>query len=67
MLPGATALTRIPLSAYSIASDLVTASSPPLVRDASADGTPFTGWPTSVVVMFTMWPPPWASIRRTAR
>ena len=39
----ATALTRMPLSAYSIASDLVTASRPPLVRDASADGTPLTG------------------------
>ena len=57
-MPGATALTRMPLSAYSIASDRVTASSPPLVRDASADGTPFTGWPTSVVVMFTTCPPP---------
>src|SRR5438067_7081165 len=67
MTPGATALTRMPLSAYSIASDLVTASSPPLVRDASTDGTPFTGWPTSVVVTFTMCPPPCASICRTAR
>src|SRR5262245_50876709 len=43
MTPGATAFTRMPLSAYSIANDLVTASSPPLVRDASADGAPFTG------------------------
>ena len=43
MTPGATALTRMPRSAYSIASDRVTASSPPLVSDASADGTPFTG------------------------
>ena len=67
MMPGATALTRMPLSAYSIASDRVTASSPPLVRDASADGTPFTGWPTSVVVRFTTCPPPCASICRTAR
>jgi hypothetical protein len=51
--PGATALTRMPLSAYSIASDLVTASRPPLVSDASADGTPLTGWFTSVVVRLT--------------
>ena len=58
MMPGATALTRIPLSAYSIARERVTASSPPLVSDASADGTPLTGWPTSVVVRFTMCPPP---------
>ena len=43
MTPGATAFTRMPLSAYSIASDLVTASSPPLVRDAKRRGTPFTG------------------------
>src|SRR5262245_21763594 len=67
MTPGATALTRMPLSAYSIASDRVTASSPPLVSDASADGTPLTGWFTSVVVTFTMCPPPWVSICRTAR
>src|SRR4051812_33667616 len=67
MTPGATAFTRIPLSAYSIASERVTASSPPLVSDASADGTPLTGWSTSVVVRLTTCPPPCASIRRTAR
>ena len=39
MTPGATALTRTPRAAYSMASDLVTAASPPLVSDASADGT----------------------------
>ena len=40
MMPGATALTRMPAFAYSIASDLVTALSPPLVSDASTEGTP---------------------------
>src|SRR5206468_3154783 len=32
-----------------------------------ADGTPLTGWPTSVVVRFTMCPPPCVSICLTAR
>src|SRR5262245_50000877 len=44
MTPGAAAFTRMPLSAYSIARDRVTASSPPLVSAVRADGTPFTGW-----------------------
>ena len=39
MMPSATALTRIPRDAYSTASDLVAAFSPPLVSDASAEGT----------------------------
>ena len=43
MISGATAFTRMPSSAYSITRDRMTASSPPLVSDASADGTPFTG------------------------
>ena len=34
MMPSATALTRMPRPAYSVASDLVTAFSPPLVSDA---------------------------------
>ena len=37
--PGDTALTRTPFFAYSIASDLVAAFNPPLVSDASTDGT----------------------------
>src|SRR3954451_15884442 len=36
--PRETALTRIPRDAYSIASDRVTAASPPLVRAGSAAG-----------------------------
>ena len=43
MTPRATALARMPRSAYSMASDLVTALRPPLVSDASADGTCGTG------------------------
>ena len=40
MTPGATAFARIPRFAYSIASDLVAALRPPLVSEASTDGTP---------------------------
>ena len=39
MMPGETAFTRMPLLAYSMASDLVAAFNPPLVNEASADGT----------------------------
>ena len=39
MTPGATAFTRMPRFAYSIASDLVAAPRPPFVRDASTEGT----------------------------
>ena len=35
MMPGETALTRMPRDAYSIASDLVAALRPPLVSEAS--------------------------------
>jgi hypothetical protein len=38
MVPGATAFTGIPRFAYSMASDLVAASKPPFVSDASTDG-----------------------------
>src|SRR6266550_1435896 len=38
MIPSATALTRMPRAAYSIARDLVTAVSPPLVSEAGAAG-----------------------------
>ena len=40
MTPSATAFTRIPRLAYSIASDLVAALRPPFVSEASTDGTP---------------------------
>ena len=40
MTPGETAFTRMPRLAYSIASDLVAAFRPPLVSDASTEGTP---------------------------
>ena len=40
MMPGATAFALIPRFAYSIASDLVAAARPPLVSDASTEGTP---------------------------
>ena len=56
--PGATALTRTPRVAYSAARARVTASSPPLVSDVSADGRSRSGWSTRLVVMLTMWPPP---------
>ena len=43
MMPGDTAFTRMPRLAYSIASDLVAAFRPPLVSEASTDGTPRVG------------------------
>ena len=58
MTPSATALTRIPRPAYSTASALVAAFSPPLVSDANADGTAELAWSTRLVEMLTMWPPP---------
>ena len=62
MTPGATALTRTPRDAYSIASERVTAASPPLVSDASAEGSLLSAWSTRLVVMLTTWPLPWATI-----
>ena len=38
MMPGETALTRMPREAYSMASDLVAAARPPLVSAVSAAG-----------------------------
>ena len=38
MMPGETALTRMPREAYSTASDLAAAASPPLVSAASTEG-----------------------------
>ena len=39
MIPGETAFTRMPAFAYSIASDFVAAFKPPLVNEASTEGT----------------------------
>ena len=38
MMPGETALTRMPREAYSMASDLVAEARPPLVSDVRTDG-----------------------------
>ena len=62
MTPGATALTRTPRDAYSIASERVTAANPPLVRAVSAAGLMLSAWSTRLVVMFTTWPLPCATI-----
>src|SRR5271163_1206024 len=67
MSPRATALHRMPCFAYSIASSLVTAFNPPLVSDASADGSAESAWSTRLVEMLTRWPPaPPLSIADTA-
>jgi hypothetical protein len=67
MTPRATALTRTPRDAYSIASERVTAASPPLVRAASAEGLLLSAWSTRLVLMLTTWPLPWVTICRIAR
>src|SRR5260370_29897472 len=56
MMPGETVLTRTPQAAYSMASDRVTALRPPLVSDASADGTAVLAWSTRLVEMLTTCP-----------
>src|SRR5258706_2283408 len=56
MMPGDTVLTRTPRPAYSMASDRVTALRPPLVSDASADGTAVLAWSTRLVEMLTTCP-----------
>ncbi|CDR02270.1 predicted protein [Streptomyces iranensis] len=48
----------MPRAAYSIASALVTAFSPPLVSEASAEGVRELAWSTRLVERFTTWPPP---------
>jgi len=53
MTPSATALDRIPRDAYSTASALVTALSPPFVGEANAEGTWELAWSTKLVEMFT--------------
>jgi hypothetical protein len=50
-----------------MASDRATAASAPLVREGSADGLLLSAWSTRLVLMFTTWPLPWATICRTAR
>ncbi len=64
MIPGATAFTRTPRDAYSIASERVTASGPPFVRATSAEGLSLTAWSTMLVIMLTTWPLPWVTICR---
>ncbi len=67
MMPRATALERIPRVAYSMASARVAAFRPPLVNEASADGTSELACSTSVVEMVTRCPPsPCSSIWATA-
>src|SRR5258705_5536778 len=67
MTPRETALTRTPRDAYSMASERATATSAPLVREASADGTVLLAWSTRLVLMLTTWPLPWATIWQMAR
>ena len=56
VVPGATALTRTPLLATSIASDFVSAFTPPLVSAARPAGLEATGRSTSAALMLTMCP-----------
>src|SRR5450432_2871904 len=62
MIPGDTALARMPRVAYSMARDLVADCTPPLVSDASTDGMLELALSTRLDVMLTMWPPPWVSM-----
>ena len=50
-----------------MASDLVAAFRPPLVSEASTEGTLLLAWSTRLVVMLTMWPEPCFSISAAAR
>jgi hypothetical protein len=64
MMPGATALTRMPREAYSTVSDLVTAARPPFVSAArppfvsaaSAVGSTESAWSATLALMLTAWP-----------
>jgi len=58
MMPGETALTRMPREAYSIASDRVAAARPPLVSAASTDGDLESATSATVAEICTTWPPP---------
>src|SRR5690349_9633009 len=56
MMPGETALTRMPREAYSTASDRVAAAGPPLVSAARTEGTLEFPWSARVAEMLTTWP-----------
>src|SRR5580704_969665 len=62
MTPSETAFTRRPRAAYSIASDPVTATNPPLVSVCSALGLVLSAYSTNVVETLTMWPAPRSSM-----
>ena len=57
MIPGETALTRMPREAYSTANDRVAAASPPLVSAASTEGACEFATSARVAEMLTTWPP----------
>src|SRR4051812_21188082 len=63
----ATAFTRMPAAAYSIARDRVTPSTPPFVKEVSAEGVELRAWSTRLVVMFTTWPRRWTTNWRMTR
>ena len=67
MMPGETALTRMPREAYSMASDLVAAARPPLVSAASDRGAPESATPARVAETLTTWPPYRVAISAMAR
>ena len=54
--PSETAFTRTPREAYSIASERLAATSPPLVRAGSAEGRLLSAWSTREVEMLTTCP-----------
>ena len=57
MMPGETALTRMPRAAYSTASDRVAAASPPLVSAVSTAGVLESATSAKVAETLTTWPP----------
>jgi hypothetical protein len=57
MMPGETALTRMPREAYSTASDLVAAARPPLVSAVSTEGACEFAASAILAEMLTTWPP----------
>ena len=67
MIPGETALTRMPREAYSMANDLVAAARPPLVSAASTAGVPESATSARVAVTLTTWPPYLRAISVMAR
>ena len=67
MTPRETASDRMPRDAYLIASDLVPATRPPLVRVASSAGSLEFACSTMVVETFTMCPPRPSSLTAMTR